>query len=313
NGNVLHTTALSQYSLNMIIDHATDRLFVSNDMAGTVSIIDARTGAIKGTVPVGLSPLLSVDERTGRVFVVVPATNKVTMLDARSGRVIRVVRVPIGPEDAVVDAGTGRVFIFCNTITGRNQQHPRVAVLDARSGVVLRIVPGLAGQGLVNNRTRALYLAGPGSLSVLDGRTAMIRHTVAFAHLYGPIAVDETSGYLFVVEAYSHVVILVDGQTGRVLGRASSAPANGVEDTMTADSRTGHILLTGGGKTVVLDARSGKVLYTIAIGGVIGVDSQTGHAFLLQPHEGRQITVGVGPLHFAFGSDAGSVSMIATT
>lgn len=29
--------------------------------------------------------------------------------------------------------------------------------------------------------------------------------------------------------------------------------------------------------------------------------------------EGWQITVGVGPLHVAFGSDAGSVSMIATT
>lgn len=313
NGNVLHTTALSQYSLNMIIDHATGRLFVSNDMAGTVSIIDARTGTIKGTVLVGPSPIMSVDERTGRVFVVVPATNKVGMLDARSGRVIRVVRVPIGPEDAVVDAGTGRVFIFCDTITGRTQQHPSVAVLDARSGVVLRVIPGLAGQGLVNNRTGALYLARTGIISVLNGRTAMIHHTIAFAHPYGPIAVDETSGRLFVVEAYSHVVIMVDGQTGRVLARATSAPANGVEDTIAMDSRNGHVLLTGNGETVVFDARSGKILRTIMIGGVIGVDSQTGHVFLAQAHEGRQITVGVGPLHVTFGSDAGSVSMIATT
>lgn len=311
-GRILHTTALGQFSLNMGVDSATERVFVSDEMTSAVSVIDARTGTILGTTPVGPSPIIAVAEQTGRVFVMVTAINKVYMLDARTGRIVRIIRVPRGAESVVVDGPTKRVFISCDYSTGLNTQHPILTMLDARTGTTLRTISGIAGQMLVNNRTGLLYQIGSGLIRVLDGHAGTLRRTIALAHLYGPIVMDERSGHLFVADAYSRAVSMLDGRSGRMLARAAVAPANGVADDMTVDTRSGHVLIAGGGKTVMLDGWSGRVLRTIAVSGLIGVDGRTGHAFLARAHEGRQINVAVGPLHFSVGSDAGDVSMIAT-
>lgn len=310
-GNVVHTTVLGRASYVMVLDHVTKRLFVADGMVGVVRVIDTRSGTVVGATAVGMGTQLSVDERTGRVFGVSGSTNKVLVLDASDGRVLRTVLLPSLPEGSVADAPTGRVFVFLNKFVGRTS-FASVAILDARNGNILRVVQGLPG-GLtaVNSLTGDWYLEGARTLQVMDGRTAATRRTIAFVRPYGTITVDAVRHRLIVVEADSRNVVTIDSRTGRVLTRATLAPANGASNYVAVDNRTGRILVSGNGQTVVLDARARTILHTTTTSGILTVDDRTGHAFVTRAHEGEQVSFGFGPLHLGYGSDAGSVVMIA--
>ena len=137
----------------MAVDARTKRLFVVNVDEDTVSVLDARSGALLHTVHVGQSPTaVAVDERTGRVFVVNSHTDpyriptergSVSMLDARSGAALRTIPVGWDPTVAAVDERKGRIFVVNRNIDSRGRLigNGSVSVLDARSGTVLRTIP----------------------------------------------------------------------------------------------------------------------------------------------------------------------------
>jgi DNA-binding beta-propeller fold protein YncE len=85
-------------------------------------VLDARSGRILRTIPLGLTPTaLAVDERTGSVFVLTwmpvfhgsgmlsPAV--VSVLDARTGAVLRTVPVGLSAAALAVDERTGQAFV----------------------------------------------------------------------------------------------------------------------------------------------------------------------------------------------------------
>ena len=86
-------------------------------------MLDAVSGRILRTVPVGLAPLaLAVDTRSRRVFVVNRGSYDVikfytirdgslSVLDALTGTVLRTVPLPGNAGPAVVDEHTGRAFV----------------------------------------------------------------------------------------------------------------------------------------------------------------------------------------------------------
>jgi YVTN family beta-propeller protein len=110
------------------------RVFVVNAGDGTVSVLDARTGAVQRTVTIGaLRPQslatymnsvdVVADEHGGRAVVVsgsavdrngIPLPGGVTLLDARSGRVLRTVTVGRIPMAVAVDDTTARLFVVNN-------------------------------------------------------------------------------------------------------------------------------------------------------------------------------------------------------
>jgi YVTN family beta-propeller protein len=95
-GIVLHTSADPLAPRTVAVDEKTGRVFVANGagppgqgnvtVGGSVSVLDARSGAVLSTVPVGLAPFaLAVDEKHGLVFVANQRDNNVSVLDARTG------------------------------------------------------------------------------------------------------------------------------------------------------------------------------------------------------------------------------------
>ena len=104
------------------VDGPANRAFVTNRADNTVSILEARSGTVLRTVPVGRGPVsLAVDTRTQRLFVVNEAGGSVSVLDARTGRRYRSVRVgalrpqpqaQANPVDLAVDVRWGHVFVL---------------------------------------------------------------------------------------------------------------------------------------------------------------------------------------------------------
>jgi DNA-binding beta-propeller fold protein YncE len=90
--------------------------------AGSVRLLDARSGRLLHTIPIGpATTAVAVDGHRGRLYVtnagaVDAASNPVgpgtlTVLDERSGRVLRTVAVGVNPVNLVLDRRAGRLFV----------------------------------------------------------------------------------------------------------------------------------------------------------------------------------------------------------
>src|SRR6478672_8403720 len=112
-------------------DPGTKRVFTNNHGSHDITAIDAKTGAIAGTVKVegdGESAVVA----GGLVYVNLEDTNEVAVFVPKSLEVKK--RFPIGvaktPTGLAYDAKTKRLFIGC-----RNE--PKMVVMDATSGKVI--------------------------------------------------------------------------------------------------------------------------------------------------------------------------------
>jgi DNA-binding beta-propeller fold protein YncE len=116
-------------------DPGTKRVFTNNHGTHDITAIDAKTGAIIGTIKVegdGESAVIG----DGVVYVNMEDTNEVVVFDPKSLEVKK--RFPIGvartPTGLAYDGKTKRLFIGC-----RNE--PKMVVMDAVSGKVIASFP----------------------------------------------------------------------------------------------------------------------------------------------------------------------------
>jgi YVTN family beta-propeller protein len=140
-GALLRTVALGQRPTALSVDEAAGRVFTLNSAridpavpyaasaSTSVSVLDARSGALLRTVVPGALPsALAVDERSGHVFVTNSGDDTVSVLDARSGVMLRRVGLDGVPQALAVDAPAQRVFV------GTNGPPGRLLVLDSWTG-----------------------------------------------------------------------------------------------------------------------------------------------------------------------------------
>lgn len=290
-GALVRTVPIGQNPADMIVDVQTNRVFVTSDGSGQtnallpyaphghVSVLDARTGRLLHTAPVGYSPgALAIDNRTHHVFVVnggtlstldatrgtvintIPSTSdgmaavsersehvfitnyepsQVSIANTRTGRIIRTIRIGDHPGPIAVDDQTGHVFTVNETSGVFNDE----SMLDVRSGVVLRTtaVGAFPRMIVVDARTQRVFVLNANSVSTLDARSGGLLHTAAVDHF--------------------------QGQTGG----------------MALDAGAGRLYVTSDRGLLVLDARSGALLDTVPVGGAAGaiaVDARTQRVFI---------------------------------
>jgi len=301
-------------------------LFVPSDRSTRVAMLDARTGTglhttTIGAWPPGVSYLtwrpMAVCARCGRVFAATgyggtpdPRAG-IGVLDATTGRALRTVPVGHTLAQMVVDERTARLFAL-------NARDATVSVLDARTGTPLRTIP--VGRNplavAVDARAERVFVTSnafpsgtggaPGRIDVLDARTGAVVATTLVGSSPGAVAVDERRGRAFVVNSVSNTVSMLDTRTGTVL-RTTHVGQTPVG--IAVDERRDAVLVTnansaqvrpfgppwlltdlrGAGSVSVIDARSGAVRRTIAVGlapVAVVVDGQRGHAFVLNAGAG---------------------------
>jgi YVTN family beta-propeller protein len=325
---LIAVSAVGRMPSAIAVDPRSGHIFVANSADNTVTILDTRTGRVLDVIGVGDNPnQLQVNPRTARAFVFNAADGSVSVLDTRSGAVLRTLR--LGPVPApALDQQNGATFVFQGRTGGHSSvavpspsqgEIGLVAVQDGPGGTWLQsitssqTVPGFAVDGAagrlfvpdgvgqsvslfdaargqylrsvrvgahpvavaVDPRTRRAFVASlgpllpvgaPSSLSVLDSTSGRVLRTVVVGHYPALVAVDVAGGRVLVVHRW--------GGTGD-----ARADSQGL----------------GGGATDVLDARSGRLLATLATGAVapellppgvqaslVAVDERRGHAFVLE-------------------------------
>lgn len=249
----------------LAVDGRTEHVFAGDCQAGTVRMIDARSGRTLAIISLGAAQPreITVDEQTGRVFVAENGAG-LGMLDAASGRLLRTLALgtqlclfctpslPQGPE-LVNDGGGGppmRVFVLA-TMTARLLRTVTLGLdsydrtVDTRTGQIFLVggPPGAAGT--------AAPFRGPGRLIILDGHTGRVLRRLNLSAMPGAVAVDPRR----------HRLLL--GLIG---------PVDRVDQP------------TGMGSMEVLDEHSLRVLRTVPAGIIpwsITVDPRTDHAFVV--------------------------------
>ena len=158
------------------VDPSTHTVYVTNNLPGTVSVIDRSTHTVTATVPVGYHPDgVAVDPGTHAVYVANSDSHTVSVIDGSTHTVTATVPVGNTPFGVAVDPGTHTVYVA-------NSGYHTVSVIDGSTHTVTATVPvghdpfGVA----VDPSTHTVYVTNLGdhTVSVIDGSTHTVTATV---------------------------------------------------------------------------------------------------------------------------------------
>ena len=270
-GPVLHTIVLGADPANVAVDGATGHAFVVDRNTdgytalgqGTVSLVDTRAGTVLHAVSVGPDPrAAAIDARNGRVLIANDDDASVSVLDARSGAFLGTTHVGSHPHNIAVDTRTDRAFVV-------NSGDGSVSVLDARRAVVLRTVRlgadfALSGVA-VDERTGRVFVGdtsgATGLMHVLDAHTGLASNVST-----APAALSPSRSYAGSQPYASYSS-----------GLGAMTEQMGVDATPLAGAPDGRVFTVSGAGLRALDARTGRALRTIAVGGAasaVAVDAR---------------------------------------
>jgi YVTN family beta-propeller protein len=227
----------------LAVDPKTHTVYVANSGSDSVSVIDGRTHRVAATVSVGPIPFtLAVNPVTRSVYVTDLGAQTVSIIDAGScnaghvsGCKRRPATVNVGetPGGIALDARTNTIYV-----TGESSND--VAIIDGKTCNArirtacrrrpIRIAAGLGARGIaVNQVTHTVYVANTAAntVSVIDGtscnatvHSGCARRSAVAAVGISPrrVAVDEVTNTIYVTNAGSNTVTMLDGRTcnGRV-------------------------------------------------------------------------------------------------
>jgi quinoprotein dehydrogenase-associated probable ABC transporter substrate-binding protein len=180
-----------------IIEEPTERVYVTNEDAGTISIISTATQKVIGEVQVGARPRgVEVSRDGSLVYVAVSGSPKcpptmpdeecaklgadktkdgIAVVDARSREVLRVLPGGSDPEEFDVDAASGRLFVS-------NEDAGELSIVDLETGEVLRTVDvGGEPEGVRLRPDRAaVYVTSESdhAVTVVDARSGAVLDTI---------------------------------------------------------------------------------------------------------------------------------------
>jgi len=303
----------------LAIDDAGRRAAVLDPADGTLRLLDAETARLSRALPVGRGAgAVAVDGRAGRAFVLDRAQGRVLLFDLATGARRRDIAVGRDPARIVVDEAAGRAVVS-------NLDDGTVSVLDTHAGAVLGTVPAGSGPVAIDARVGRAFVSDPsvpGRVMMLDVRRGVALRAVAAGNLPGQGVVDARAGRVYIPGSPGNssdtVVTTLDARTGRPVGAAylgpvagGTASASDAAGTLAVDPARGRVYgvafgradangrALGAGVLRVLDARTGAVLRSTAVGVnplAVAVDASTG----------RVVVVDAGGAGDAGGAAAGS-------
>lgn len=198
---VLGRTTVAPDADAVVYDPGTQRVFTFNGDAHSASVLDARTGALVGTIDLGAGPEFAVSAGDGKLYVNIEDKSEVVEVDAAGMKVTR--RWSLAPCEAptglAIDRAHHRLFSGC---------HSKVmAISDATAGKMIATLPIGAGvDAAAYDPGTALAFAsnGDGTLTVVHEDTPDKFHVVADVKTKvgaRTMAVDERTHRVYLVTA----------------------------------------------------------------------------------------------------------------
>ena len=252
---------------------ATGYVYVANQSDGTVSVIDAGTHTVTGTIAVGNQPTaVAVNATTGYVYVANQSDGTVSVIDATANTVTGTITVGNEPLGVAVNTTTGHVYVTHTDAPSDPSAPPSgmVSVIDATTNAVTGTVTvGESAVGIVLNPANGdIYVADYVScnLLVLAPRAGAAPRRVGVKSPAIYLAFNPVTGYLYAAGGYS--VSAIDTATNTF---TNAVTVGGVAYGVAVNSATGYLYVTdpAGGKVMVLAPIAGQPgpIAAITVGG----------------------------------------------
>jgi YVTN family beta-propeller protein len=263
---VITTVPVGAAPTGIAVNPSAGRVFVANQNAVSVSVIDEGSNAVVATVPLSASAKalsgVAVNPVTDRVYVgtlnFVP--DSITVLDGSSLAVVASIPVDDRPIGIAVNPATNKIYVA-------NLNASTVTVIDGATNTVLKTLRGASNPLAVgvNPTTNRVYVTNRASNTVwvLDGATDAVVATIPFPAGSEPgfVDVDPGSGNVYVSNLSGSSVSIVDGATNAV---ATTVPV-GPNPAGIAVNPAGDVLvaINGTGAIAALDRKTGATIASI--------------------------------------------------
>jgi PQQ-dependent catabolism-associated beta-propeller protein len=195
------------------------RLFISNEDAGTASIVDTTSGKVISTVVVGIEPEGVTISPDGRwVYITAETSNTVSVIDTESNEVVATFMVGARPRDAAFSPDGTRAYVTAEL--GRS-----LSVVDTTTHAVLKTIElpradGVKPMGVVvSNDGERIYVANgrANNVSVIDARTDKLLATIPVGQRVWGLAITRDGKKLYAANGVSNDVSVIDTATNAVV------------------------------------------------------------------------------------------------
>ena len=224
-----------------LIDEPAELVYVTNEDAGTISVISTATRKVIGEIEVGTRPRGVEVSRDGElVYVALSGSPKCP---------------PTMPDEECAKLGADK------TKDG-------IAVIDARRQAVLRVLPGGSDpeEFDVDAASGRLFVANEdtGELSIVDLATGRVLRTVDVGGEPEGVRLRPDRKTVYVTSESEHAVSVIDTDSGALLGTIPVGwrPRDSI---FSADGSRAFVSSEHGGNVAVVDVATNEVLATIAL------------------------------------------------
>jgi YVTN family beta-propeller protein len=239
------------------------RIYVSNYLDDTVSVIDGGDKRVVATIRVGRAPAGMVVSRDQRfVYIADSESNTVSVLDSASNRIAGTIALPRGSEPVglalspdgrelyTADGGSDRISVV-NTRTGRVVASARVG----RQPLSVAVSP--------DGSTLYTANSGSGNLSVVNSRTMRVLRAIPTGRFPSGVAVTPDGRSVNVSNELSGVTV-INAATGTVEARLAAPSPFGM--AIGPDGKRAYIADLGPGNVTGIDTRTHRVSATVSVG-----------------------------------------------
>jgi len=166
---ILTRVTVGNIPLGVRVNSATNLVYVTNELSGTVSVIDGKSDSVVNTfgLPQGAQPFfVGLDPKTNRLFVVSSGNAAVYVLDASSGALLQTItggKVPFKAPAVAAMFQPGKTFL----VSDSSSLNAVMEFSEITYGAIAGLKGGNKPYGIaVNRKTGKIYVAENGSNSV---------------------------------------------------------------------------------------------------------------------------------------------------
>lgn len=247
--------------LALAVNSLNDLLYAS--VYDAVEIVDLKELVVVGRLEREAYLTLGADPSSGRFFVgeyeSESSSHYLVAYDALGAQVLGRVLIGRDPRGMAVDANSGRIYVA-------NSWSNDVSIIDGRAWELVATVPvGLRPLDVAVGDRGEVYVVNSGSdnVALVDGRSSHLLHVVPLALLPRGMAVDLSTGRLYVANASTNSIFVVEA--GQVVAEIA-AGLHPSEVALSSRGDTLSVLNYVGGDLMLISTLDHRVAETVEVG-----------------------------------------------
>lgn len=238
----------------------TNRLYVSDVTAGTVTMFNARTGKKLAETPTGAGAhTVMVDRKRNLVYVTNRGANTLSILDGKTNAKLADIPVGVAPHGLDLDTSGRRAYV---SNTGSND----VTIVDTKNRTVIKTIPaGMGPWGVVwDKRNKLLYTSNTdeGTISRIDPKTGETLTKITVGGRPWNIKLSRKLNRIYASNEALGTLSVIQGDAVIAQIPVGAGPHGVIVDDRT---RQAFVAATGANQVAIVDLTTNAVHQTVKV------------------------------------------------